>query len=119
MPKQLERLADDHEYRVAIRLLDQEPAFDREILEALVGGRKRYSDLKPLLHGRNNNVLTKALARLRDEGVLQSGLTQDLQDKTYALTTLGVLAVFRMHEMIPYHRSKEAVQRGRAAVASA
>ncbi len=116
MTPQAEPLPADYEYRVAIRMLDQEPPFDREIVEALVAGRKRYGELKPLLGGRNNNVLTKALARLREEGVIQSGLTQDLKDKTYRLTKLGVLVVFRLHEMIPYHRSKEAVQRGRAAV---
>src|SRR5688572_16232840 len=117
MTRQIEALPADYEYRVAVRLLDQEPPFDREIVETLVGGRKRYRELKPLLEGRNTNVLTTALARLREEGVIQSGLTPDLKDKTYRLTKLGVLVVFRLHEMIPYHRSKEAVQRGRAAVA--
>lgn len=108
-------LPDDYEYRVAIRLLDQEPPFDREVLEMLVGGPKRNTDLQGLLRGRNVNVLTKALKRLREEGVIRSGLTADLRERTYALTRLGTLVIFRLHEMIPYHRSEAAVHRARAA----
>lgn len=112
-------LPEDFEYRLAVRLLDQDPSFDREVIEALVGGRKRNSELKVLLRGRNVNVLTKVLKRLREEGVIQSGLTKDLRERTYALTGLGKLVVFRLHEMVPYHRSELAVKRGRRAAASA
>ncbi|MHB1260742.1 MAG: winged helix-turn-helix transcriptional regulator [Thermoplasmatota archaeon] len=118
MTRQLEPVPEDYEYRLAVRLLDQEPQFDREVVEALVGGRKRNAELQVLLRGRNVNVLTKALKRLRDEGVLQSGLTNDLRERTYALTTLGTLVVFRLHEMVPYHRSEAAVKRGRAAASA-
>ncbi|MEA3135970.1 MAG: HxlR-like helix-turn-helix [Thermoplasmata archaeon] len=111
-------IPEDYEYRLAIRLLDQEPPFDREVIEALVGGRKRNAELQALLHGRNVNVLTKALKRLREEGILQSGLTNDLRERTYALTRLGTLVVFRLHEMVPYHRSEAAVKRGRAAASA-
>ena len=111
----VEKLSEDHEYRVAIRLLDQDPPFDREVLEMLVGGPKRNTELQALLRGRNVNVLTKALARLREEGVISAGLTDDLRERTYALTTLGTLVVFRLHEMIPYHRSEALVRRARTA----
>ena len=111
----VDRLPEDHEYRIAIRLLDQDPPFDREVLEMLVGGRKRNRELQALLRGRNVNVLTKALARLREEGVIRSGLTDDLRERTYALTALGTLVIFRLHEMIPYHRSEALVHRARAA----
>ncbi len=114
----VEPIPEDHEYRVAVRLLDQDPPFDRKVVEALVGGRKKNRELKPLLEGRNVNVLTKALARLREEGVVQVGLTNDLRERTYTLTKLGTLVVFRLHEMIPYHRSETAVQRGRAAASA-
>ncbi|MEA3190607.1 MAG: hypothetical protein QOD77_1189 [Thermoplasmata archaeon] len=114
----IEPIPEDWEYQVAIRLLDQDPPFDRELVEALVGGRKRNAELKVLLQGRNVNVLTKALKRLREEGVIQSGLTQDLRERTYALTKLGALVVFRLHEMIPYHRSEAAVKRGRSAASA-
>jgi DNA-binding HxlR family transcriptional regulator len=117
MTRQVEPLPEDWEFRIAIRLLDQDPPFDREIIEALVGGRKRNAELQGLLEGRNVNVLTKALKRLRDDGVVQTGLTQDLRERTYALTKLGVLVVFRLHEMIPGHRSEALVKRGRSAVA--
>ena len=111
----VEKLPEDHEYRVAIRLLDQDPPFDREVLEMLVGGPKRNTELQALLRGRNVNVLTKALARLREDGVIRAGLTDDLRERTYALTKLGTLVVFRLHEMIPYHRSEAMVHRARTA----
>ncbi len=118
MLRQVEALPLDYEYKVAVRLLDQDPQFDREIIEALVGGRKRNSELKVLLRSRNVNVLTKALKRLREEGVIQTGLTHDLRERTYALTALGTLVVFRLHEMVPFHRSEVAVKRGRAAASA-
>lgn len=118
MTGQVEPIPEDYEYRIAVRLLDQDPQFDREVIEALVGGRKRNVELHVLLRGRNVNVLTKALKRLRDEGIIQSGLTSDLRERTYALTGLGTLVVFRLHEMVPYHRSESAVRRGRAAASA-
>lgn len=112
MPEPLE---GDIEYRIALRLLQQEPGLDLEILEDLVGERRRYGDLKHLLHGRNDNVLTKALRRLQDEGVIQAGLSRDLKHKTYGLTALGKLVVFCVHEMVPHHESIKAYERGLAA----
>lgn len=103
------------EYRLAARLLAQEPPMDRDILEALVGSPRRYGELKPLLAGRNDNVLTKALARLREDGLVRRGIDLDPtrgHEQVYALTALGTLVVFRIHEMIPHHESIRAYERG-------
>jgi DNA-binding HxlR family transcriptional regulator len=109
----------DVEYRIAVRLLAQEPPFDRALVESLVGAPKRYRDLKVLLAGRNENVLTKALARLRAEGTIKQGIDLDAKaEKVYSLTELGKLVVFRLHEMVPHAQSIQAYQRGKAATAA-
>lgn len=100
------------EYRLAVRLLHQDPPLDREVLESLVGEPRRYRDLKPLLRGRNDNVLNKALNRLREEGVIKQGVNAKTGERRYALTELGKLVVFRLHEMVPHHESIEAYERG-------
>lgn len=102
----------DVEYSLAIRLLDQDPPLDRRILEDLVGQPKRYTDLKPLLGDRNDNVLTKALKRLRDDGLIQQGVDLDQDQRVYRLTELGKLTLFRLHEMVPHRQSIEAYERG-------
>lgn len=102
----------DEEFRLALRLLEQAPPLDREIVERLVGQPGRYRDLKPLLVGRNDNVLSKALARLRNEGILKQGLDVRSGEKRYSLTELGKLVVFRLHEMVPHHESIQAYERG-------
>ncbi len=106
----------DRDFSLAAKLLAKDPPLDRRIVEALVGTPKRYSELKPLLGGRNDNVLTKALHRLRNEGIIQQGLSHDLKETRYMLTELGKLVIFRLHEMIPHHQSIEAYQRGMAAL---
>lgn len=103
----------DVEYKLALRLLNQDPPFDRRILEDLVGQPKRYSELKPLLGDRNDNVLTKALDRLREEGLIQQGVDLDRDQRVYHLTELGKLTLFRMHEMVPHAESIRAYKRGR------
>src|ERR1041385_8703629 len=106
----------DVEYRIAARLLNQEPPLDRQILEELVGRPSRYSELQRLLEGRNDNVLNKALARLREEGVIQQGVDLEQKQRTYGLTALGKLVVFRLHEMVPHRQSIVAYERGVAAL---
>lgn len=106
----------DLEYRIAARLLTQEPPLDRQVVEEVMGRPRRYSELQPLLKGRNDNVLNKALARLRDEGVIQQGLDYVKDQKTYSLTALGKLVIFRMHEMVPHRESILAYERGVAAL---
>lgn len=106
----------DQDYSLAAKLLAKDPPLDRRIVEALVGTPKRYSELKPLLGGRTDNVLTKALRRLQDEGIIQQGLEPDLKETRYRLTELGKAVVFRLHEMIPHHESIRAYERGMAAL---
>lgn len=119
MPNAFALPPPDVEYRIAVRLLAQDPPLDREILESLVGAPKRYRDLKALLHGRTDNVLTKALARLRADGAIKQGLDLDSHaEKLYSLTELGKLVVFRLHEMVPHAQSIQAYQRGKAAPAA-
>ena len=118
MPELFPLPAEDVEYSLAVRLLAQDPPLDREVLEALVGAPKRYRDMKELLKGRNDNVLTKSLARLRGGGCIKQGIDLDAKgEKTYSLTELGKLAVFRLHEMVPHAQSIQAYQRGVAASA--
>lgn len=102
----------DLEYRLAVRLLDQESPLDREILETLVGRPATYGELRPLLEGKNDNVLTKGLRRLRDNGTIKQGIDLATKGHRYALTELGKLVLFRMHEMVPYWASIAAYERG-------
>ncbi len=102
----------DVEYKLALRLLNQDPPLDRRILEKLVGRPHRYTELKPLLKGRNDNVLTKALSRMRDEGLISQGLNTQTGERRYQLTELGKLVVFRIHEMLPYEEIIAAHERG-------
>lgn len=88
----------DVEYRVVLRLLNQDPPFDRRILEDLVGQPKRYSELIPLLGDRDETALTKALNRLREGGIIQQGVDLDRNQRVYQLTELGKLTLFRVHD---------------------
>lgn len=102
----------DIEYKLAFRLLNQDPPLDRRILEKLVGQPHRYTELKPLLKGRNDNVLTKALRRLMDDGLIKQGVNTQTKERRYALMELGKLVVFRLHEMVPHRESIAAYERG-------
>ncbi|MBW3582042.1 MAG: winged helix-turn-helix domain-containing protein [Euryarchaeota archaeon] len=102
----------DTEYALAVQLVAQPARTQLDILEALMGEPKTFSEIAPLLKGRNNNVLTKALRALRNKGLIQTGLRDDLKTKTYRLTSLGKLVILRSHEMIPHQESIEAYRRG-------
>jgi len=102
----------DVEYQLAHELWAQESQLDRAILHELVGQPCRYGDLKPLLGGRGDFVLTKALKRMRSKGIIKHGVDLRSKQGTYALTNLGKLVVFRMHEMVPIERSLDAFARG-------
>jgi DNA-binding HxlR family transcriptional regulator len=109
--------AQDTEYALALRLLGQPARTQLEVLEALMAEPKTFGELRPLLKGRNNNVLTKALRALREQGLIQQGLRQDLRTKAYRLTSLGKLVILRSHEMLPHKESIEAYRRGERASA--
>jgi DNA-binding HxlR family transcriptional regulator len=105
----------DVEYALAVQLLAQPARTQLAVLEALMGEPKTFTALKPVLEGRNNNVLTKALKSLREKGLIRKGLEEDLRTDTYRLTSLGKLVILRSHEMLPHHQSIEAYRRGVAA----
>ncbi len=105
----------DVEYALALQLVGQPARTQLSILEALMGEPQTFTGLRPVLAGRNNNVLTKALAALREKGLIQTGLQADLKTKVYKLTSLGKLVILRSHEMHPHQQSIEAYQRGVAA----
>lgn len=106
----------DIEYRLAHQLAGKENPLDRQILEGLVGGPRRYSELQPLLGKRGDHVLTKSLERLMKTGTIDQFLTANgaRMERGYGLTSLGVLVVFKLHEMVPIHASIEAWKRGQA-----
>ncbi len=112
----MEPIADGHVDRLAIRLLHQETQLDLQILEKLMGERLRYGGLKPLLMGRSDHVLTKALQRLQEVGAIQAGLAADLKTKTYGLTPIGKLALLRAHEFRPINMTIDAYLAAQAAV---
>lgn len=108
----------DLDYRLAVELVAQPARTQLDILEALMGEPRTFTDLKPVLAGRNNNVLTKALRSLREKGLIQPGLAADLKTKRYGLTPLGKQVILRSHEMIPHQQSIDAYQRGVAAASA-
>ncbi len=62
------------------------------VLDALASHPRRYSELRPLLRGGNNNLLNRALRDLQAEGLL---VQRDWADPAsakaaYELTSLGV-----------------------------
>lgn len=78
------------ERRIAHGLYAAKSPIYVELLDTLVvrPGR-RYSDLQALLRGRGDHVLTTALRKLAEEGLLdQRGFGPKLS--TYQLTSLGV-----------------------------
>lgn len=115
MPPFFGQPAPDEELAIAVRLLDHPTGLDLRILDALVGQPQRYSELRPLLDGGNDNTLNRALERLRDEGTIEQRLDLQRRQKVYALTALGKLVLFRVQQMRPHHESIHAYQRGQAA----
>jgi DNA-binding HxlR family transcriptional regulator len=105
----------DAELALAVRLLDHDTSLDLDVVDALVGQPLRYTDLKPLLRGRSENVLNRALTRLRDEGLIEQRLDLIGKTRVYALTTLGKLVFSRIQQMRPYHEGIQALRRGHAA----
>ena len=87
------------------------------MLMAVVGQPLRYNQLQGLLGDRNDNALTRCLTWLRNEGLLQQRLDLRGQARTYGLTALGKLVLYRVQQMTPHHQSIQAYQRGQAAKA--
>jgi DNA-binding HxlR family transcriptional regulator len=110
--------AKDAELALAVRFLGHESRLDLDIVDSLVGHPQRYADLRKLLEGRNDTVLNRALARLREEGLIEQRLDVRARAKLYGLTALGKLVIYRLQQMRPHHESIEAYERGHAAHAS-
>lgn len=110
----MQPIDEGHEDQVALELLNQQPPIDLQVLEELMGEPRRYRDLRPLLAGRGDYVLTKALQRLQDRGAIHQGIDPDLKTKTYRLSTLGKLVIFRVHEFRPIHSSIDAYLKAQA-----
>lgn len=62
------------------------------VLDALASHPRRYGELRPLLGGRNNNLLNRALRDLQAEGLVVQRDWADPQSAkaAYELTSLGV-----------------------------
>jgi DNA-binding HxlR family transcriptional regulator len=90
---------------IAKRLANK-PGLELAILQALIGRPKRYTELKPLLGGRRDHNLTRALRRLRNEGVLRqrSDVSQDPPVDSYELSDLGVRVVMALMERAALER---------------
>lgn len=91
-PLKLEPPEVDLERRIAHRLYAARGGLEVEVLDALVSRPKRYAELRPLLRGRNDNVLTKGLRRLLGDGLVnqRGDPTRRPPSVTYELTSLGV-----------------------------
>jgi len=107
----------DIEYALAHELLGR-GGLSLAILEELVGQPRRWSELKPLLDGKGDENLRKALQSLRGKGLVKPGVDLHSTQKVYALSNLGRLTILKIHEMLPTHQSIAAFQRGEAARAS-
>lgn len=87
------------EWELAHELLTQESGLWTEILYALLGGPRRYSDLKPLLDDQAENTLTYALKKLGEEGLLKrrSDLVDDELVKLYEVTNKGIDTFLKLY----------------------
>ncbi len=104
----------DIEYALAHELLARD-GLPLAILEALVGQPHRWSELKPLLAGKGDENLRKALLSLRNKGLVRPGVDLASKQKVYALSNLGRLTILKVHEMVPTFLSIQSYQRGEAA----
>lgn len=99
------------ERRLAHQVHAARSPLQAEILDVLVRAPgSRYSDLQPLLRGRRDQVLTDALRRLQDEGLVQQrGFGR--KRSTYQLTSLGVAVRDVIVELRAYDRNSVAAHR--------
>lgn len=77
--------------QAAHRILGKESPLDRQVLRHLAREAARFRDLRPFLDGRSDNVLTVALDRLEDEGLLKRRLDASARPAVprYVLTAQG------------------------------
>lgn len=103
------------EHALALKLLARESELDLGIIDSLVGRPQRYSDLSPLLKGRNDKVLDRALARLQNDGLIQQGYDLPSKQKRYSLTAIGKLVLYRVQQLRPFEENLQAYRQAQAA----
>lgn len=93
----------DHEAKLAYGLLALGRELPLQVLHELLQGPKRYRDLKPLIEGKTDTPLTRALSFLADSGLIRQGLdfTKGDDARYYMPTGLGVAVVLKTHEFKP------------------
>lgn len=75
---------------------------DYAIVDALVGQPQRYTDLKPLLSGKNDKGLDRALDRLKSDGLIQQGYDVSRKESRYALTIIGKLVWSKVQQNLAF-----------------
>lgn len=104
----------EHELKLAHWLLGRDSDLDLQVLERLLAEPKRYRDLRGLLApGASDTLLTRALGRLGDRGLVRQGMNlEDPGDpRYYAATSLGVLVVLKVHELKPVSQTLQEVRK--------
>lgn len=84
--------------QTAHRLLGKESPLDRQILQKVLGSPARFRELRPLIEGRSDNVLTLALDRLEDEGLIKrrADASGDAVVPRYHVTDFGTQVLATM-----------------------
>ncbi|MBI2078331.1 MAG: helix-turn-helix transcriptional regulator [Euryarchaeota archaeon] len=92
---------DDIEYKLAHHLLGAASPLQRDVLYALLGRPKRFTELRPLVKGRSDNNLTHALKALRLEGVIDQRVESATRPPAwvYELSDLGIDVVRVMERL--------------------
>jgi DNA-binding HxlR family transcriptional regulator len=76
----------------------------KDILYSLIGGRRRFTELRPLLRGKSDNNLADALRLLMDEHAVDQFIDPRARPaiKLYELSPLGLLVVdwMRRYEVL-------------------
>lgn len=113
------RLPDQVELRLAYDLVARRSGLASEVLFALLGRPKRYSELRPLLRGRRDHNLTVALRWLEENGMLDrrtDARRRPVVD-TYELTPLGIQVVLALRSIRPLEEQLDEFARARRASA--
>lgn len=92
------------ERTLAHHFLGRPNALAKNILYSLIGGRRRFADLRPLLGGKSDNNLADALELLMDEHVVDQFIEVRTKPSTklYELSPFGLLVVdwMRRYEVL-------------------
>lgn len=111
----------DVELVLAHRLLADPNPLRREVVLELLGRPRRYGELRGALRVGNDTRLTRALARLQEDGVVDQRVDARRRPAvlSYELSELGRLVLVRMLQMQPAVDAARLVLRAHAAQARA